>query len=347
MAKRAVPSFCKAAIGSALPSEREFYMSTPDFHALCALWGLGELTAPPVSLTGGLLHKMFRLETEGGVFAAKALNPGILRRPEAMGNYLRSEEIARSAAAAGFPALPALTLSGEPLVRTGEQYWMLFPWAEGRALRGDDIRPEHCARMGALLQQLHGLFPAEERAPAAQPIPSGCWTELLNEGADQPWAEPLRQLLPSLRIWTEQGSEAPSALEQGQVLSHRDMDPKNVLWTRTEAGDQPLVIDWEAAGRVHPLQERLETALCWSDDGRQTCCFDAFMGGYGPLPPDASRLAEQAAAAVVLGRLDWLRYNLLRSLGGEGADEEARQLGCSEALQVLRSLPSLVRLLKL
>ena len=131
------------------------------------------------------------------------------------------------------------------------------------------------------------------------------------------------------------------------MLSHRDMDSKNVLWTRTETGDQPLVIDWEAAGRVHPLQERLETALCWSDDGRRTCCFDAFMEGYGSLPRDASRLAEQAAAAVVLGRLDWLRYNLLRSLGGEGADEEARQLGCSEALQVLRSLPSLARTLKL
>lgn len=48
-----------------------------------------------------------------------------------------------------------------------------------------------------------------------------------------------------------------------QVISHRDLDPKNVMWD----GMNPYLIDWEAAGPVNPYQEFLEVALYWVDDG--------------------------------------------------------------------------------
>lgn len=36
---------------------------------------------------------------------------------------------------------------------------------------------------------------------------------------------------------------------QNQVISHRDLDPKNVMWKN----DAPYIIDWEAAGYVNPF----------------------------------------------------------------------------------------------
>ena len=54
-------------------------------------------------------------------------------------------------------------------------------------------------------------------------------------------------------------------LSQTMVISHRDLDPKNVMWN----GSEPLVIDWEAAGYVNPYQEFLEVLNYWADDGEE------------------------------------------------------------------------------
>lgn len=49
-------------------------------------------------------------------------------------------------------------------------------------------------------------------------------------------------------------------LNSESVLSHGDIDQKNVLWNQDNS---PTVIDWEAAGYVNPMVELFTAALYW------------------------------------------------------------------------------------
>lgn len=45
------------------------------FEKLCTTLKLGEILRTPEAISGGLLHRMFALETTKGKYAIKALNP--------------------------------------------------------------------------------------------------------------------------------------------------------------------------------------------------------------------------------------------------------------------------------
>jgi hypothetical protein len=45
----------------------------------------------PISVTGGLLHRMYALQTTSGRYAIKALNPEIMYRPTALQNRILRE----------------------------------------------------------------------------------------------------------------------------------------------------------------------------------------------------------------------------------------------------------------
>lgn len=312
-----------------------------DFRSLCEELSL-TLLSEPKSLTGGLLHRMFRLETDKGVFAAKALNPEITARPEAAGNYRSAESIARTAEAAGLPALPALQINGDIFVKTAGQVWMLFPWAEGKALADDQITPAHCLKIGRLLRQLHGLTPPTS-SEASEPMEDN-WADFLAQSKAQQasWAPALEKMLPALSAQTAAVNAAAPILSRKAVLSHRDLDPKNVLWQQ----ESPLLIDWEAAGPVNPLQELLDDALYWSDNGRDTKRFAAMLAGYSEAGKPDTSAAECRAAADGLpeGRLGWLQYNLRRALGELGDSERA--LGEEQVLLTLAELEALQNQMK-
>jgi hypothetical protein len=54
------------------------------FNKLCDILQLGEIVGVPEAISGGLLHRMYAIETTEGKYAIKALNPQIMLRPVAM-----------------------------------------------------------------------------------------------------------------------------------------------------------------------------------------------------------------------------------------------------------------------
>ncbi len=54
---------------------------------------LGEITEEPQSVTGGLMHHMYRVETETGIYAVKVLNEEVMSRPVAYRNMVNSEKL--------------------------------------------------------------------------------------------------------------------------------------------------------------------------------------------------------------------------------------------------------------
>lgn len=291
------------------------------FGSICTALALGEMTAPPRQLSGGYLHRMFRLQTDRGVYAVKLLNPEIMQRPEVLDNYASAEAGEKLLEDAALPILPALTIGGHKLQRVDEQYLYVFAYFDGHALPVDEIMPAHCQRIGAVLARIHALDRrACDAAPDAPPID---WLmlagDLLSCAETREEGKLLQSAAPMLVRTAAAAQEAARRLPKEEALCHNDMDPKNVLWQ----GDDFRIIDLECVGYANPAQEMLDLALSWSGgrEDRFKAFVSAYAGAGGLLPDNADDVYDSRRNYI-----DWLAYNARRALGKDPQEQAiARQ----------------------
>lgn len=281
----------------------------------CENYGLGGVCAlRPVS--GGLLHQMFRVETTCGTYAIKVLNPEIMRRPEALQNMINSEKVAHAMEPV-VPLVAAKEFNGAHVVKHDGSWVMVFDWLEGASVFAPEITEAHCAKIGELLGKIHAAdvevegmeFGAEVRDVfdwENLPVPEDFFPELLKLDED---------VVHALKISSSH-----------QVISHRDLDPKNVMWQ----GNQPYIIDWEAAGYVNPFQELVEVINYWiiEADGsynyeKLTVLMDAYKAFKEVRFVDWDTVLLRSFDGI----LGWLEYNMRRAAGMTGNDEADRMEG--------------------
>ncbi|MBP3453759.1 MAG: phosphotransferase [Clostridia bacterium] len=271
---------------------------------LCRGQGLGELLATPVPVSGGYLHKMLRVETARGIFAIKALNPDIMMRQEALENMRRGERINDELGMMNDELNVCASLSG--VVEVEGSYFIVYPWVDGASVFAPEITVEHCRIMGDVLGRIHR---AEVRILGVEPETD------LRQPFDWSLVEDGR-----VAAWDAAALEGLRRLRAVQVISHRDLDPKNVLWQ----GMQPCIIDWEAAGYVNPWQELIELLNYWADDEEKA---SAMIAAYGAHRTLHEADWDAALAAGMDGMLGWLHYNLRRAKGLEGSTPQDRTEG--------------------
>lgn len=310
------------------------------FEKLCETMGLGKLTATPEAISGGLLNRMYAVATTTGKYAVKALNPQIMVRPTALPNYLQAEQIVTLVAAL-LPAQPAIRVNGTFMQQIEGQYYLVFDWIDGHILRATDCTEAHCRQIGAILAKIHNTdFSVMGVSKSSFEFPKEIdWRGYLAKGIAQQaiWFEPMGDTIEKLALWNKTVQEAAKSLAEEQIYSHRDLEPKNVMWNQ----GNPILIDWESAGPIHPKVDLIETAIYWSvkEDGSvDKDRWDAFLAGYtgnnGSLGVDWS----SALAFGFLSRLEWLEYSLKRSLGLESTDEADQAAGTEQVTATIRSL---------
>lgn len=271
---------------------------------LCRGQGLGEMLATPAPVSGGYLHKMLRVETVRGIFAIKALNPDIMMRQEALGNMRRGERINDELGMMNDELNVCASLNG--VVECDGAYFIVYPWVDGASVFAPEITVEHCRIMGDVLGRIHR---ADVRIPGVEPETD------LRQPFDWSLVEDGR-----VAAWDAAALEGLRRLRAVQVISHRDLDPKNVLWK----GMQPCIIDWEAAGYVNPWQELIELLNYWADDEEKA---RAMIAAYGAHRALHEADWDAALAAGMDGMLGWLHYNLRRAKGLEGSTPQDRTEG--------------------
>lgn len=312
------------------------------FNKLCNDLQLGEIISVPESITGGLLHRMYKVETEQGRYAIKALNPQIMNRPTAMRNFINSERIA-NIAAIHVPALPAKQFKGESVQKIDNQYYLVFDWIEGRSLKPNEIGTIHCNKMGEIVAGIHmGNF-------SELGIPNNCstsnqlinWSQYLQQGQNNncEWANLLSENIDQFYKWNTQANHSAELLISNMVISHGDLDSKNVLWNQ----DNPIIIDWEASGYINPMQNLIETAIYWSENEmgeinkeRFLAFIDGYKKKYGTLLANWKAVLEKG----FFGKLGWLEYNLKRSLWIECTDEQEQQIGTLQVTDTINAIIS-------
>ncbi len=300
-----------------------------DFFARLAQQSqLGPLVKPAVPVTGGFLHKMYRMETITGVYAVKLLDMRLFDNPETEENYRRAEQLEDKLFQAGLPVVAALTRNGRKRQTLDGQQYYVFPWIDGHARPWGDITAFHCQAAGELLGRVHGV---ETRPGSPDRTPfSFDWSTLASRAwaAGSPLADALLDALPLLISAQGDYNAALRSLPDGLCICNSDMDSKNVLWE----GNRPYIIDLECLEYGSALQDVMVLALSWS--GGVTCALDAdklqaFFQGYervrGPLKADM-----KALWGLGFAWLDWLRHCVEQALDSSRPAQE-RTIGEQEA----------------
>jgi Ser/Thr protein kinase RdoA (MazF antagonist) len=292
----------------------------------------GEIVGKPEAISGGLLHRMYAIETTQGKYAVKVLNPQIMRRPTAMQNFINSERIA-NIAARNIPALPAKIFNSTVMQEIENQFYLVFDWVDGKSLKPHEINLVHCEKMGTVLAELHMTDFSElgviNEWPDHEQLTD--WNYYLQKGLENNsvWVNPLLENIDKLYDWEAQANKSANLLASDRVISHGDLEPKNVMWNR----DNPMIIDWESAGYINPMQDLTETAIYWSKNDKGNIDkekFVAFIGGYKKRYGALQANWRMVLTTGFLGKLGWLKYSLKRSLRIECTDDKEQQMGTAQ-----------------
>ncbi|MBB6625365.1 phosphotransferase [Clostridium gasigenes] len=310
------------------------------FEKLCNVLKLGDIVGDPKPISGGLLHRMYSMETTQGKYAIKALNPQIMLRPMAMQNYINSELIC-NIALNNIPALPAKKFNGTFVQEIENQFYLIFDWVDGENLKPNEINIDHCEKIGNILADIHMTNFSElgiinDWSDNAQLTD---WNYYLKKGEENNivWVSLLLEIVDNIYDWNAQANKSAKQLSSNMVISHRDLDSKNVMWSK----DKPIIIDWESAGYTNPIQELTETAIYWSENEKGNINkerFFAFIGGYKKRYGTVKANWETVLVSGFLGKLGWLEYNLKRSLGIECTDEEEQQVGTDQVIGTISTI---------
>jgi thiamine kinase-like enzyme len=307
-----------------------------DIEELFIRFKVGKIIRPPERITGGLMHKMYKVTTEFNTYAVKCLSSSIMKRDGVLNNMILSEKISNTFSKY-IPVVSALSFENKNVLFSKDYYYMVFDWVDGAPIYPPLICEENCFEIGNILGKIHKLNISipEINIPKAEYIYYD-WQIYLDKGRESnaPWADVYAGVMDRLREWTLQVNRANECLSKHMVISHRDLDPKNVLWNKYT----PYLIDWESGGYVNPYQELIEVLNYWcvNENGElDEVKFKALLRGYR-----MHLVTENIDWGLVLdsgygGMLGWLEYSLKRALGIEGEDEE---LGRQQIIGTLAEL---------
>ena len=308
-----------------------------NIEKFCERYDLGKIQNIS-RLFGGLMHKIFKVETDKGIYCIKVLNSEVMARKEAFNNFVVSESIANLAKQNGIPASSALNMESNYLIKLDDIYYMVFDFVDGKILKDENITIEHCKKIGNILAHIHSLDYKEIGLK-----PNVVKYKRLYNGEsyiDNPNFDKMSYKNVYLKNYKKYNSILKRANERfnesnkNQAICHSDMDPKNVIWNK----DNPIIIDWECAGLANPEKELLEDALCWSGFLSNNFSEEKFMAMF----KEYSKYRNidnvewfDIICGNLIGRFDWLKYNLERSLGIIANDEEEIKLAENEVIKTI------------
>ncbi len=290
--------------------------------------GLGKILADVEAVSGGFMHRMYKVITSSGVYAVKHLNAEVMKRPDALKNYARAERIERLLENSGIPIVPAMVIGNNKMQKIADQFFYIFKWQEGHIADWNHISNDMCYKAGNILGRIHAIEPKNIEHQTAESSHIDWHGYVCRAKEEDPELAALLAENEELLYYVEgELNRARASLPDLLCVSNEDMDPKNIMW---ENGN-PWVIDLECLDYGNPISHALQLALQWS--GIVTCEMDidkmtAFFNGYLEAYDNCFR-GYRDVVGVAYTWIEWLEYNIQRALGS-CIDEAERKLGISE-----------------
>jgi len=303
---------------------------------------LGEIVAEVETVSGGFMHRMYKVITDSGIYAVKHLNAEIMKRPGVHENYARAEKIERMLENSDIPIVPALVFDNRKMQNIDGQFFYVFKWQKGKITDWNHISNEECYKAGNILGRIHAIEPKniERQSPELSQIDwHGYVLTAKEEGSE---IASLLEEKEELLVYVESElNRARTLLPAMLCISNEDMDPKNIMWDN----GTPWVIDLECLDYGNPVSHAMQLALQWS--GIVTCEMDidkmlAFFEGYLEAYDNCFR-SYADVVGVAYTWIEWLEYNIKRALGN-CIDEAERALGISEVRNTINRIEYIHRM---
>ncbi len=308
-------------------------------ETICSYFDLGTALEPLQRVHGGLLHLMWRLNTDKGSFAIKQLSNNIVP----MEKVSRiTERIASNFIARGIPGVCAIEKSGQTLLVIENTGYLAYPWVEAKALDQHAISEPHALKIATILAKMHciNLDEPEITEQAFYTHTNEKILSLIDKAGTVgcPFAKALRNNQKELIAGNEAYQNAIPILKTLSVVSHGDLDQKNVLWDKN---NNPILVDWESACKINPTFDIINTAFYWSGITSKfnqelfLKMIDAYQDAGGVINADHII----AACNATFSWIGWLVYNIERS-----CVEENAELKASAVEQVNQTLATIIQL---
>ena len=319
---------------------------------LCTELDLGQPRGRIIPVYGGFHHRMWRLDADAGSFAVKQLSPDTeFSNPAVRGHINHTEAAAAAFAGAGIPAVVALCRGERFLHLLDDTGYLVYPWTDAKARGKNDIAQKQAGCVAGIMAKMHRAGVQVPGLPTAQyDTHSEEKIAALVEWAVQRNVRDARELesrLPSMLEVVRLQNDAIRILRKHLVISHGDLDHKNVLWS--DSGE-PLLIDWESVRWLNPTYELILEALDWSGitGNFSPRSFAGFLGAYRKAGGVVDGEAVDASISCIFGDwLNWLMYNVGRAMDTSSSTEhsvgsEQVDLAFSTLLRMERQLPRLL-----
>ena len=304
------------------------------FSTLVSNLGLGELIEEPTRISGGLTHKMYKIVTDKSKYIVKLLNPNIMKRPTALGNYKKADAFEELFKENNIDAIYSLEFNGKKIQLLDGQYFYIYNWYDGKSLKDNEINNMHCEKMGKVLANIHNITLKDD--VWVEDIKNIDWNYYINlaKEKESPIYDMLFDKVELLNNSMKKGNEIANQLPNYIAVCHNDLDSKNVLWINEEY----KIIDLECLDYSNPYLELFTLALCWS--GYETCninfeLFKTFIDNYFENSKLNRNINWEVLYYANNGRLEWLEYNIKRALMLETDSEEEQLLGIDEVKKTI------------
>ena len=319
-------------------------MNNENIESICKCYGLGKLMESPKRVYGGLLHKMWYFKVKKGAYAVKQLTEDInLTNKSIIDNYNLTEKIASVFIQKGIPAVSAIKCLDNYLFIIEGGGFLVYPWISAESLDKDAISESKALQIGGILAQMHqiNLKIPEILAPQFDIHENDKILALVKKTIESecPFSKVLKGQLSELITANEAYHQAIPILKQQVVVSHGDLDQKNVLWDKL---GNPVLIDWESARKINPTYEIVNASLDWSGITTEfnsrlfLKMLEAYKKAGGMIDP----FSFEASFYGVLGNwINWLVYNMERS--SSKAESEQKTIGIEQVNQVLPTISRL------
>lgn len=293
---------------------------------------LGECLSKPVRVTGGLLNRMYKVETSSGTYAIKMLNPEVMKRSTAMNNHMVAEKVANIAKQNGVKCLPAKIINNKTIQECEGIYFLIFDWFDGKPISDEEISIDKCKSIAKELAKIHSISFDEVKkdCKAYYDLNLVNWNLYLDRIDNIELKELLKNDVELYEELDKKAIDSLNIIQDNIVISHKDLDLPNILWNE----DDFIIIDWESTGMVNPIMELIDTAWNWSggqkyfDIEKFKCFVEEYKSYIGELKD-----FNIAIDADFKAKFGWLEYNLKRVCGIECIDEEEKLLGEKEVIR--------------
>lgn len=294
-------------------------------------------------VTGGLSHRMYKVKTGKGIYAVKELNSGVMKREKAYSNFVFSEKVTDIIKENGISAIGALKFNNDIMLKIDDSYFMVFEWLEGKILKAEEITDKHCEIIGKILAKIHNTDFSRIEDDERKSIETEYfeWDKYIPIAEEQkkPYIEELKENIELLYELNKNSVEALEYAKNNLVISHTDLDRKNVMWQDEKA----FIIDWEASGYINPTIELIQVAWYWSGGDIENIDYNKFekvINSYKQnYKGNIDKNIDILINADIYGGLAWIEYNLKRSLSiGNNYDNEEIKLAENEVIQSLKEI---------